>query len=81
MLLALRAGIPVLGAAGTGRAADGLFHLLDRDLDKIKESGIHQHYQTILNEGLNLDLIELFHVTQPIYGQMWMEKMGFGVCL
>ncbi len=81
VLLALREDIPVLGAVGTGRAADALVHLLDGDLDEIKEGGIRQHYQTILNEGLDLGLVELFHVTEPANGQSWLQEMGFGVKL
>lgn len=81
VLLALRERIPVLAAAGTGRAADALVHLLDGDLDEIKEDGIRRHYQTILDEELDLNLIDLFHVTEPTNGQRWLEEMGFGVRL
>lgn len=81
VLLAMRERIPVLGAAGTGRAADALVHLLDGDLDEIKEDGIRRHYQTILDEDLDLNLITLFHATEPANGQRWLEEMGFGVRL
>lgn len=81
VLLALRERIPVLGAVGTGRAADALLHLLDGDLDEIEEGGIREHYQAILDEGLDLRLVEVFHATEPTSGQAWLQEMGFGVKL
>lgn len=79
VLLALRNDIPVLGAVGTGRAADALVHLKDDMLDRITEPGIRTHYQTILDEGLDLRLIRLFNTDQPEDGQSWLQGMGFGV--
>lgn len=81
VLLALRANIPVLGAAGTGRAADALVHLKSGGLSRITEDGIRQHYQTIRQEGLDLDLISLFDAADPTGGQRWLQEMGFGVML
>lgn len=81
VLLALREGIPVLGAVGTGRAADALVCLKDGDLDEIAEAGIREHYQTILAEGLDLSLVRLFDVATPTDGQRWLQEMEFGVML
>lgn len=81
VLLALRADIPVLGAVGTGRAADDLVHLKNGEPDKIVEDGIRRHYQTILDEGHNLDLVSLFGTNTPSDGQQWLQEMGFGVKL
>jgi len=81
VLLALREEIPVLGAVGTGRAADALVYLKNGDLDMIEEDGIRRHYQTVLDEGLDRGLIELFDTSQPDGGQRWLQNMGFGVLL
>jgi len=81
VLLALRNGINVLGALGTGRAADALAHLKAGDLHKIDEEGIRKHYQTILDEGLDLDYIDLYDADKPQIGQEWLQAMGFGVRL
>lgn len=81
VLLALREDIPVLGAVGTGRAADDLVHLKDGNLGKITETGIRKHYQTILNERLDLSLVRLFGTDTPADGQSWLQEMGFGVKL
>lgn len=81
VLLALRDGIPVLGAVGSGRAADDLVHLRNGDLDSVAEDGIRRHYQTILDEELDLSLVRLFDTTHPREGQRWLEEMGFGVML
>lgn len=78
VLLALRNDIPVLGAVGTGRAADALVHLKDGTLDQIDEQGIRTHYQTILDEGHDLELIRLFSADQPTDGQSWLQDMEFG---
>jgi hypothetical protein len=79
VLLALRDDIPVLGAVGSGRAADDLVHLKNGDLDSVAEDGIRKHYQTILDEGLDLSLVRLFNTASPREGQQWLEEMGFGV--
>lgn len=81
VLMALRDGIPVLGAIGTGRAADALVYLKNGNLDMIKEVSIRRHYQTILDEGLDRGLIELFDTSRPDDGQRWLQDMGFGVIL
>jgi hypothetical protein len=81
VLLALRDDIPVLGAVGSGRAADDLVHLKNGDLDSVAEDGIRKHYQTILDEGLDLSLVRLFNTASPREGQQWLEEMGFGVRL
>jgi|GEM_PF-3459958 len=81
VLLALREDIPVLGIVGTGRAADALVDLKYDSLDNVAESGIRGHYQTVLDEGLDLNLIRLCGMDSPADGQMWLQEMGFGVML
>lgn len=81
VLLALREDIPVLGAVGSGRAADALVHLKSGDLDKITETAVREHYQTVLDERLNLELVGLFDTDTPADGQTWLQEMGFGVKL
>ncbi len=81
VLLALREDIPVLGIVGTGRAADALVNLKYGNLDNVTESGIRGHYQTVLDEGLDLDLIRLCGTDSPVDGQMWLQEMGFGVMM
>lgn len=81
VLLALREEIPVLGAVGTGRAADALVHLKNGALDQIAEDGIRKQYEAILAEGLDLNLVTLFDTSNPVEGQLWLQDMGFGVLL
>lgn len=81
VLLALREEIPVLGAVGTGRAADALVYLKNGYLDMIEEDGIRKHYQAILDEGLDRGLVTLFDASRPAGGQRWFQNMGFGVLL
>jgi hypothetical protein len=79
VLMALREGIPVLGAAGTGRAANALIDLKYGNVDNVAEDGIRKHYQTILREDLDTGLIRIFDASDPISGQRWLQEMGFGV--
>ena len=81
VLLALNEGIPVLGAVGTGRAADALVHLKNGDLGKIEEPGIRDMYKKILSKRLDLDLITLYDASDSRAGQQWLQEMGFGVML
>ena len=50
-------------------------------LGAVAEDGIRRHYQTILDEGLDLDLVHTFDAAEPRQGQRWLEDMGFGVTL
>ncbi|HXH26618.1 MAG TPA: hypothetical protein VNG90_01865, partial [Candidatus Acidoferrum sp.] len=81
VLLALLEGLPVLGAVGTGRAADALVHLKDGTLDAIGEEGIRKHYASIVAKKLDLSLVTLFDASNPVDGQRWFQDMGFGVIL
>ncbi|HJP80772.1 MAG TPA: hypothetical protein VJ841_00040 [Candidatus Saccharimonadales bacterium] len=79
VLLALSNGIPVLGAVGTGRAADALVHLKSGELNKIEEPAVRAQYQEIARRRLNLDLVTLFDASDPRAGQLWLQEMGFGL--
>jgi hypothetical protein len=81
VLIALRHELPVLGAYGLGRASNDLVLLKDRRVDQIAEEGIRNHYQTVLDEGLNLELVSIFDMDRPRDGQVWMQDNGYGVIL